>query len=161
MLYEMLTGRLPFEADSAVSVAIMQLQSEPKLPREINPSIPEGLEEITIKAMQKDPAKRYQSAAEMLYDIDEFKRNPSIHFEYKYFVDETPTRFVEAITKVKGETALEETPEEADELAEEGAEEEKQGTARSADPGGHCRRVRGSGPDFCRHHFHLRPRRSG
>ena len=127
MLYEMLTGRLPFEADSAVSVAIMQLQSEPKLPREINPSIPEGLEEISIKAMQKDPAKRYQSAAEMLYDIDEFKRNPSIHFEYKYFVDETPTRFVEAITKVKGETALEETPEEADELAEEGAEEEKKG----------------------------------
>lgn len=127
MLYEMLTGRLPFEADSAVSVAIMQLQSEPKLPREINPSIPEGLEEITIKAMQKDPAKRYQSAAEMLYDIDEFKRNPSIHFEYKYFVDETPTRFVEAITKVKGETALEETPEEADELAEEGAEEEEKG----------------------------------
>ena len=127
MLYEMLTGRLPFEADSAVSVAIMQLQSEPKLPREINPSIPEGLEEITIKAMQKDPAKRYQSAAEMLYDIDEFKRNPSIHFEYKYFVDETPTRFVEAITKVKGENALEETPEEADELAEEGAEEEKKG----------------------------------
>ena len=127
MLYEMLTGRLPFEADSAVSVAIMQLQSEPKLPREINPSIPEGLEEITIKAMQKDPAKRYQSAAEMLYDIDEFKRNPSIHFEYKYFVDETPTRFVEAITKVKGETALEETPDEAEELAEEGAEEEKKG----------------------------------
>ena len=127
MLYEMLTGRLPFEADSAVSVAIMQLQSEPKLPREINPSIPEGLEEIPLKAMQKDPAKRYQSAAEMLYDIDEFKRNPSIHFEYKYFVDETPTRFVEAITKVKGETALEETPEEADELAEEGAEEEKKG----------------------------------
>lgn len=108
MLYEMLTGRLPFEADNAVSVAIMQLQSEPKLPREINPQIPEGLEDITMKAMQKDPAKRYQSAAEMLYDIDEFKRNPSIHFEYKYFVDETPTRFVEAITRVKGEAAEEE-----------------------------------------------------
>lgn len=119
MLYEMLTGRLPFEADNAVSVAIMQLQSEPKQPREINPQIPEGLEDITIKAMQKDPAKRYQSAAEMLYDIDEFKRNPSIHFEYKYFVDETPTRFVEAITKVKGE------PEEALAEAEEDEEEEE------------------------------------
>ncbi len=103
MLYEMLTGQLPFEADNAVSIAIMQLQAEPKHPREINPQIPEGLEDITIKAMQKDPARRYQSAAEMLYDIDEFKRNPSIHFEYKYFVDETPTRFVEAITRVKGE----------------------------------------------------------
>ncbi len=102
MLYEMLTGKLPFEADNAVSVAIMQMQSTPKMPREINTSIPEGLEEITMKAMQKDPSKRYQSAAEMLYDIDEFKRNPSIHFEYKYvFVDETPTRFVETIAKVR------------------------------------------------------------
>ncbi|HCA29201.1 MAG TPA: Stk1 family PASTA domain-containing Ser/Thr kinase [Ruminococcaceae bacterium] len=102
MLYEMLSGKLPFEADNAVSVAIMQMQTEPKRIREINPETPDGLEEITIKAMQKDPAKRYQSAAEMLYDIDEFKRNPSIHFAYKYFVDETPTRFVDAITRVKG-----------------------------------------------------------
>ncbi len=126
MLYEMLTGRLPFEADNAVSVAIMQLQSEPKMPRDINPSIPEGLEDITIKAMQKDPSKRYQSAAEMLLDIDEFKRNPSIHFEYKYFVDETPTRFVEAITKVKGEPpAAEEAESEAE--TEEEEEEERKG----------------------------------
>ncbi|HIW74345.1 MAG TPA: Stk1 family PASTA domain-containing Ser/Thr kinase [Firmicutes bacterium] len=115
MLYEMLTGRLPFEADNAVSVAIMQMQAEPKHPSEVNPDIPEGLEEITLKAMQKDPAKRYQSAAEMLYDIDEFKRNPSIHFEYKYFVDETPTRFVEAITRVKGNEP---------ETEEDGGEEE-------------------------------------
>ncbi len=104
MMYEMLTGQLPFEAESAVSVAIMQMQSEAKPPREINPDIPEGLEEITVKAMQKDPAKRYQSAAEMLYDIDEFKKNPSIHFEYKYFVDETPTRFIDSIAQVHGET---------------------------------------------------------
>lgn len=80
----MLTGKLPFTADSAVSVAIQQIQSKPKRPRELNPSIPEGLEQITMKAMQKDPAKRYQSAAEMLRDIDEFKRNPSIAFAYKY-----------------------------------------------------------------------------
>lgn len=105
MLYEMLAGKLPFEADSAVSVAIMQLQSEAKPPREINPSIPEGLEDITVKAMQKDPSKRYQSAAEMLYDIDEFKKNPSIHFEYKYFVDESPTRYMETISRVKGQDA--------------------------------------------------------
>ncbi len=103
MLYEMLAGRLPFEADSAVSVAIMQLQSEAKPPREVNPNIPEGLEDITVKAMQKDPSKRYQSAAEMLYDFDEFKKNPSIHFEYKYFVDESPTRYMETISRVKGE----------------------------------------------------------
>lgn len=85
MLFEMLTGQLPFEADSAVSVAIMQMQAPLRKPRDINETIPEGLEEITVRAMQKDPAQRYQSAAEMLRDIDEFKRNPSIVFEYKYF----------------------------------------------------------------------------
>lgn len=101
MLYEMVTGRLPFEADNAVSVAIMQLQADPKPPREINPSLPEGLEEITMKAMQKDPSQRYQSASEMLRDIEEFRRNPSISFQYKYFVDEKPTKYIDAINTVK------------------------------------------------------------
>ena len=104
MLYEMLTGCLPFEADNAVSVAIMQMQSEAKAPHLINEEIPEGLEQITLKAMQKDTSKRYQSAAEMLSDFDEFKRNPSIKFEYTYMEDETPTRYVDAITRVRGET---------------------------------------------------------
>lgn len=124
MLYEMLTGKLPFEADNAVSIAIMQMQTEPKKIRELNPDIPDGLEEITMKAMQKDPAKRYQSAAEMLYDIDEFKRNPSIHFAYKYFVDEMPTRFVDAITRVKG-TAPDENIESDGEQEEQEEQEKK------------------------------------
>lgn len=116
MLYEMLTGCLPFEADNAVSVAIMQMQSEAKAPHLINEEIPEGLEQITLKAMQKDTTKRYQSAAEMLSDFDEFKRNPSIKFEYTYMEDETPTRYVDAITRVRGESPdtpakKEETPE--------------------------------------------------
>lgn len=89
MMYEMLTGRLPFDGDSAVSVALMQLQSTPKRPREINPDIPSGLEEITIKAMQKNPESRYHSAVVMLSDIERFRLNPSISFEYKYF-EETP-----------------------------------------------------------------------
>jgi serine/threonine protein kinase len=101
MLYEMLTGRLPFEADNAVSVAIMQLQTDPKPPREINPDIPEGLEEITLRAMQKDPERRYQSAAAMLRDIEEFRRNPSARFQYKYFIDEKPTKYIDAIDSVK------------------------------------------------------------
>ncbi len=93
IMFEMLTGRLPFEADSPVSVAIKQIQAQAVRPREINPSIPEGLEEITMRAMQKDPANRYQSAAEMLQDIDEFKNNPSILFQYKYLTaDETKSR---------------------------------------------------------------------
>lgn len=84
MLYEMLAGRLPFEADNAVSVAIMQLQEVPKPIKEVNPDVPDGLAEITLKAMQKDPSLRYQSAREMLDDIDLFKQNPSIVFEYEY-----------------------------------------------------------------------------
>ena len=111
VLYEMLTGRLPFDGDNAVSVAIMQMQDEPVQPHVLNPDVPEGLEQITMKAMEKDPAKRYQSAAEMLSDIDQFKKNPSITFEYTYFVDETPTRFVDAITRVRGEAETEEAEE--------------------------------------------------
>lgn len=106
MLYEMLTGCLPFEADNAVSVAIMQLQAEPKKPCEINSQIPEGLEEITLKAMQKDPLSRYQSAAEMLYDIDEFKRNPSIHFEYKYYGDNNSVELEKTVTRVRKSTVV-------------------------------------------------------
>ncbi|MBP5271916.1 MAG: Stk1 family PASTA domain-containing Ser/Thr kinase, partial [Clostridia bacterium] len=94
VLYEMITGRLPFEADSAVSVAIMQVQNEATPPREINPQIPIGLEQITLHAMEKGTGSRYQSAAEMLLDLDELKRNPSIKFDYTYFVDKEPTKFI-------------------------------------------------------------------
>lgn len=82
MMYEMLTGKLPFVADNAVSVAIMQLQSTPKLPRDINPDIPYGLQEITVHAMEKNPVKRYESAQAMLNDIDRFRLNPAIVFGY-------------------------------------------------------------------------------
>jgi len=84
MMYEMLTGTLPFDGDSAVSVALMQLQAKARLPREINPNIPEGLEEITMKAMQKNPDDRYHSALEMLSDIERFRLNPGIRFDYQY-----------------------------------------------------------------------------
>lgn len=94
VMYEMLTGQLPFQSDNSVSVAIMQLQAEPKRPCEINPEIPPGLEQITMRAMQKNKQDRYQSAAEMLLDLDEFRRNPDIEFGYKCFVDNDPTKFV-------------------------------------------------------------------
>ncbi|MBR6509876.1 MAG: Stk1 family PASTA domain-containing Ser/Thr kinase [Clostridia bacterium] len=102
MLYEMLTGRLPFQAESAVSVAIMQLQRDPQLPTEINSSIPLGLEQITMHAMQKTPERRYQSAAEMLCDLDKFRKDPALTFEYNYFVDSSPTKFVDTATVAAG-----------------------------------------------------------
>lgn len=82
MLYEMTTGRLPFVADSAVSVALMQLQAKPVMPRELNPNLPRGLEQITMRAMEKNPVDRFQSAGEMLDDIDRFRRNPGMVFHY-------------------------------------------------------------------------------
>ena len=104
VLYEMMTGKLPFESETAVSVALMQLQKEAVRPREIDPSIPVGIEQIIIRAMQKNPGKRYQSASEMLVDIDAVKRNPQIQFNHGHaasassagcFVDDQPTRFVQ------------------------------------------------------------------
>ena len=84
MLYEMLSGRLPFDGDGAVSIAIMQISDKAKPLAQVAPNVPQGLCQITEKAMEKDPDKRYQSAKEMLEAIEEFKRNPSIRFEYEY-----------------------------------------------------------------------------
>ena len=97
MLYEMITGKLPFEAESAVSVAIMQLQRDPQKPTELNPSIPLGLEQITMHAMQKTPERRYQSASELLCDLEQFKKDPESTFDYTYFVDNAPTKYVDSI----------------------------------------------------------------
>lgn len=89
MMYEMLTGVKPFDGDNPVSVALMHMQNDAKPLREVNDSVPEGLEEIVMRAMQKEPSKRYQSASEMIKDIEEFKKNPSIVFEYKYLSEKT------------------------------------------------------------------------
>ena len=99
MLYEMITGKLPFNAESAVSVAIMQLQRDPQRPTEINASIPMGLEQITMHAMQKSPDRRYRSASEMLCDLGNFRKDPAMTFSYNYFVDDSPTRFVGGVVE--------------------------------------------------------------
>ncbi len=93
MLYEMLTGQLPFDADNAVSVALMQVNNDAVLPRTINSRIPVGFEQITMKAMQKSTRERYQSAAEVLLDLEELKRNPNVKFDYQtYSADLDATR---------------------------------------------------------------------
>ncbi len=100
VLYEMLTGQLPFEADNAVSVAIMQMQSQPRNPREINPDIPEGLEQIVLKSMQKIPENRYPSAKAMMDDLERFEENPDIHFDYDKFYVQDATKYVSDIGKL-------------------------------------------------------------
>ena len=83
VLYEMLTGRLPFEGESAVSVAIQHLSSIPLAPREINPDIPEQLELICMKAMAPDLEHRYQSADAMIADLEAFRKNPEVRLSRK------------------------------------------------------------------------------
>lgn len=82
VLYEMLTGRLPFEGDSAVSVAIQHLSSTPLNPRELNPDIPEAMELICMKAMNPDITKRYATANAMLEDLERYRKDPSVDMEY-------------------------------------------------------------------------------
>ncbi len=92
VLYEMITGRLPFEGDSPVSVAIQHINSMPLTPIEVNPDIPVPLEAITMKAMAPDMSKRYSSADDMLHDLEEFRKNPAISFDYGNVTDQDAGR---------------------------------------------------------------------
>ena len=83
VLYEMLTGRLPFEGDSAVSVAIQHLSSIPLAPREINKDIPEQLELICMKAMAPDLERRYHDAEAMIADLEAFRKNPGVNLDFE------------------------------------------------------------------------------
>ena len=82
VLYEMLTGRPPFDGESPVSIAIQHISERPPLPTELNPDIPKGLEQITMHAMCPDLENRYASATELLDDLDEFRKNPEVQFAF-------------------------------------------------------------------------------
>lgn len=79
MLYEMLTGQLPYQGDSAVAVAMQHIRSTPRPPREINPDIPEALEAITLHAMSGSLETRYATASEMIDDLEAYRKDPE-HF---------------------------------------------------------------------------------
>ena len=97
MLYEMLSGHLPFDGNGAVSIAIMQISEKPRPLAEVAPNVPEGLRQITEKAMNKSPDERYQSAREMLEAIEAFKHNPSIRFEYEYMTTDAPVKTINKV----------------------------------------------------------------
>lgn len=80
VMYEMLTGQVPFDADTAVSVALKHMQEDPIEPMELNPDIPRAVNDIIMKAMQKDTGLRYQSATEMLNDINMALKRPDGDF---------------------------------------------------------------------------------
>ena len=119
VLYEMLTSRLPFEGDSAVSVAIQHLSSVPLSPREINPEVPEALEKICMKAMASDISKRYPTADAMLADLEEFRKNPDADLDFtiedlrRPETDE-PTQYIPAVQAVSARRDDEQEDEETE-----------------------------------------------
>ena len=105
MMYEMLSGHLPFDADDVVEVAIKQISDKPQSLQELAPNVPHGLVEITERAMAKLPANRYASAADMLDALNQFVQDPSIVFNYTYLPDEEPEKVVTPPMNPKRETA--------------------------------------------------------
>lgn len=83
LMYEMITGKLPFDGENPVSIALKQISEEPKPPRELNPDIPEGLEQIILFAMEKDKDKRFQTATQMIDLLKRVRENPGVVFKQK------------------------------------------------------------------------------
>ncbi len=82
VMYEMLTGRTPYDGETPVSVAIQHINGGARRPSELMPNIPIGLEQIVMRAMSSSADYRYSSAAEMLHDMEEFRKNPAITFQF-------------------------------------------------------------------------------
>lgn len=80
VMYEMVTGKVPFDADTPVSVALKHMQEEPEEPIELNKHVPTAVNKIIMKALQKDTTLRYQSASEMLVDLRKSLKNPDGDF---------------------------------------------------------------------------------
>ena len=82
VMYEMMTGRAPYDGDSPVAVAIQHINGGATMPSVLNPNIPGGLEQIIMKCMATDPSQRYNSATALLYDLEELRKNPDILFTF-------------------------------------------------------------------------------
>ena len=82
VMFEMMTGRPPYEGDSPVAVAIQHINGGAPRPTSLNPNIPVGMEQIIMKAMALEPKDRYSSATELLSDLEEFRKNPALTFDY-------------------------------------------------------------------------------
>jgi len=88
VMYEMMAGRPPYDGESAVAVAIQHINGGAVLPSVLNPNIPAGLEQIIMKGMALEIRDRYVSATEMLQDMEEFRKNPAITFDYRTLLDD-------------------------------------------------------------------------
>ena len=88
VMYEMITGRPPYDGESAVAVAIQHINGGAPMPSTLNPNIPGALEQIIMKGMSLEMRDRYSSATEMLQDMEEFRKDPGILFDYHSTLDD-------------------------------------------------------------------------
>lgn len=98
VMYEMLTGKVPFDSDTSVSVALKHMQEPPVPPMQINENIPKAVNDIILKAMEKEPMARYQTATEMLRDLSQALKDPNGDFVEEQNFDDGLTRRMGAIT---------------------------------------------------------------
>lgn len=98
VMYEMLTGKVPFDADTSVSVALKHMQEDPEEPKNVNPEIPQSVNDIILKAMKKEPLARYQSASSMIIDLKKALTNPEGDFVEEEDISDGMTRRMDAIT---------------------------------------------------------------
>ena len=110
VMYEMIAGRVPYDGESPVSVAIQHINGGAAKPSVFNPNIPTGLEQIILKSMALAPAERYATATAMLYEMDEFRKDPMVVFPEKPQVDDA--------TRVLPADLPEETPQPPKTIAE-------------------------------------------
>ena len=97
VLYEMVTGKLPFDGESPVTVALKHIQEDPKAPKEINPSVPESLNNLILKVMSKEPINRYENAKAMLIDLQKIKDDPDVKINSVESFDNSKTIVMDAI----------------------------------------------------------------
>ena len=104
VMYEMVTGRVPFDADTPVSVALKHMQEEPEEPIEVNPKVPTSVNKIIMKALQKDTSLRYQTSSEMLVDLKKALKDPEGDFVEELEYDPTASTQVIDTNKIKKES---------------------------------------------------------
>ena len=138
VMYEIMTGRPPYNGESPVAVAIQHINGGAAMPSTLNPNIPGSLEQIIMKTMAHDPAKRYSSATEMLYDMDEFRKNPVLLFDYN-----TPP--TDAVLNISNTGSIPVTQNPAPRTTAERVVSEKTDMPRRTAPSGTPQRRRPSG----------------
>lgn len=101
VMYEMMTGRPPYDGDSPVAVAIQHINGGAPLPSSLNPNIPAGMEQIIMKCMALEPKDRYASATELLNDLEEFRKNPALTFDYHLPLSDATKKIAPIVSKPK------------------------------------------------------------